>query len=164
MNDTPASPATATEARAVLDARIADKDGWAARYLEGGAAERREFTDLTEKIARGGDDVVTAAMNGDLPDVPSSEQRLMAGTAGWLRDLGFTEKAIHETLSDNVVPAPADIERARIVKAQADRSEEFQKRLLAGEPDAIRDITAANVILDKAARAKAWKDATGAAA
>ena len=106
----------ATEARARLDALIADRDGWASRYLEGGAAERREFTELTEKIVSGGDDAVTAAMNGDLPDLAPSEQRLMAGAAEWLRETGFSEKAIHETLSDNVVPTQADIERAQTSK------------------------------------------------
>src|SRR5262245_39038392 len=133
MTEQPAPPTNATAARAALDQKMADKDGWAARYLLGGVAERKEFDTLTGMIAGGGDDVVSAAMAGNVSDPTDAHQRLMADTAGWLRDSGFPEKAINEVLSDKV-PPEADIELARVWKTQAFRSPEFVKRFLAGEP------------------------------
>jgi len=159
MNDI-TQPANATEARAALDAKMANSE-WSSRYLQGGAAERQEFTDLTTKISNGGADAVSAAMGGDLPDLATSTDRLMASTAGWLRDRGFPDKAIHETLS-GTEPTVEDIQRARTWKTQAMRSAEFSKRYLAGEPDAVREMLAADAVLTIGSHAQALKSARGA--
>lgn len=155
------APKTATEARTALDAKMADKE-WGGRYLEGGAAERREFVELTTLIAGGGEDTVKAAIAGDLPAIPSADQRLMADTASWLADHGFPPKAVFETLTEKE-PTAEDIARARTWKAQAMRSPEFVKRYLSGEPDAAREMLAADVVLTVGSSAKAVREAQAAA-
>jgi hypothetical protein len=161
MTDQP-PPANATEARAVLDARIADK-GFADRVFAGDIAAKKELDALHAKIHAGGDDVVVEAMTGKLPEGATSDQRLMAETAAWMREKGFPERAIQETLSDKK-PTPEDVERARLWKTMAMKNEDFVKRYLAGDGAARLEMDAADVVLTIGARAKAFKDAAGAAA
>jgi hypothetical protein len=145
MTDAPAAPATATEARAVLDARMADK-AWGDRVYSGDAAANQELRDLTAKVAAGGDDAVAVAMSGKLPDMATGDQRIMASTADWLRDIGFPPKAIQETLAGRE-PTAADVERARTWKARAMKNQDYVKRYLSGDGDAIREMTACDVVL-----------------
>ena len=161
MTQQQTQPTNATEARAALDAKLADKE-WGDRYLSGAATERREFTELTTLIARGGDDVVTAAMAGTLSDPTDADQRFLADAAGWLRDHGFPDRAIHETLSGKE-PTAADIELARVWKTQAMKSQDYVKRFLANDPDAIREMLAANTVLTVGSSAKALREAQAAA-
>ena len=142
-------PATASEARATLDAKIADKE-WGAKYIGGDVSARREFEVLTAKVA-GGDDAVVVAMSGNLGDVPSSDLRVMAGTADLMRDLGFQPKAIQETLSD-AKPTAEDVERARSWKAQVFKNAEWVNRFLTGDGEARREMMAADIVLSSHAR------------
>src|SRR5258708_1090123 len=114
MTDQTTIPTTATEARAVLDARLADKS-WGDRVYAGDIAGNKELRELTTKVAAGGDDVVVAAMSGKLPDIPTSDERIMAGVADWMRQKGFHEKAIKETIEGKEASAE-DLQRARVLK------------------------------------------------
>jgi len=57
------APATASEARALLDAKVQNRE-WGAAILNGDATAIRELHDLTGKVDSGGDDVVAAAISG----------------------------------------------------------------------------------------------------
>jgi hypothetical protein len=64
----------------------------------GDGATRREFDQLVQAAAK--IDPIEAAMSGFLPDVPTSEMRLMSEAASWLRDIGIREDVVRETLSN----------------------------------------------------------------
>jgi hypothetical protein len=85
--------------------------------MSGDVAATKEFHELTGKIAEGGGDDVAIAMSGNLPDIPDSSLRQMAGTAEMLRDMGFPPTAISETLS-NKEATQADVDRANVWKKQ----------------------------------------------
>lgn len=104
MTDAPTIPSTATEARAILDARISDS-AFAERFCAGDVAAKKEIDALHAKINAGGDDMIDAAMNGKLSDVPSSEQRMVAGTAEWFRELGIRDEVTSQFLKGQKVSA-----------------------------------------------------------
>jgi hypothetical protein len=139
-------PATATEARTVLQTRIADK-AFADRVFAGDVAATKELHELSAMSAGGGDDVVALAMAG-IPthELSTADQRIMASTANMMRDLGFPPKAIQETLSDKEATAE-DVERARVWKTQAFKNPEWVKRFMSGDGDAQREMMAANIVL-----------------
>lgn len=155
MTDTPAPPpANATAARATLDAHMTDQ-AWVDRVFSGDPAAKKELNDLTTMVATGakGADVVAAIMNGDLPQAgATSDERVMAATAGMLRDIGFPAKAIEETILGKE-PTPVDIDRARAWKIQAFQNADWVKRYLAGDGDARREMMAADIVLSSAPEA-----------
>jgi hypothetical protein len=140
----PAAPANALEARARLDTLIADKD-WGAKLLANDAATTREYRDLQDKAANTDDSTVSAALSGQIGEFPDSSLRLMANTADMLREKGFPEQAIRETISGKV-PAQVDVDIATAWRTNL-KSKDFTDRLLRGEPDAERQHLAANIIL-----------------
>lgn len=139
----PAPPATPAEAQVRLDALKGNTE-WSAKLLAGGAPETAEWQNLHQLIATGDD--VDIAMSGALPEMPSSSLVEMSSVAGMLRDAGFTPQAIRETLSEQEVPR-ADVDRATIWKTQALRDPEFTARFLKGDPQAVKEMLAANVVL-----------------
>jgi hypothetical protein len=60
--------------------------------------------------------------------------------------MGFPPTAIRETISGKE-PTPADVERARVWKAQIMKNPEWVKRYLSGDGDAQREMMAANIVL-----------------
>lgn len=158
----PAPPANAVEARTRLAAIEADKDQ-GAKIFAGDPAANREWRELVAKAATSDDSTVELAMTGDVHKITDSATKMMAETAVWMRGAGFPEKAIRETLADKA-PAPEDIDRARVWKTQAMKNPDFTKRLLDGDGDAMREMTAANIVLTAASRRAAIRDATGTAA
>jgi hypothetical protein len=152
----PAAPTNAVEARGRLDTRIADKD-FGAKVLSGDPNANREFRDLQKMAASEDDSTITAAMSGNIGEMPDSSTRLMANTTDMLREIGFPEKAIHETLAGKV-PTPDDIQLAQSWKRQAMNSPEWVRRYLSGEPDARREMMAADVVITNGAHAKALKE------
>ncbi|MHC2195794.1 hypothetical protein ACVJF1_008427 [Bradyrhizobium diazoefficiens] len=81
----PALPSTPAEAATRLDQLKADPK-WTASFLSGSPTQLQEFRDLHETIAKGNDDV-SAAMAGIIPEMPSSDLKTMAGTASMLKDV-----------------------------------------------------------------------------
>lgn len=145
MTDTPATPpASPAEAASRLETRMADP-AWRDAYLSGNGPEVAESRSLHEMIASG-DDPVASAMTGAMPDLPSSEHRLMSQTADVLRDHGIREEVIRETLEAR--PA-SDQDRAIALawKNQHMRDEGWVKRYMTGDSDARREMTLANIIL-----------------
>jgi hypothetical protein len=93
----PAPAATVMEARAQLDARIADKD-WGARLTAGDANTNREFHDLTAMVANEDDSTIAAAMSGAIGDMPDSSIKTMAATAEMFRNLGIRDEVTSQFL------------------------------------------------------------------
>jgi hypothetical protein len=139
-----AAPTNSAEASAVLAARVADTS-WSDKLLSRDADTTREFNELTAMVAGGTSDV-DVAMSGALPDVPDSKLKTMAGTAEFLRNNGFPPLAIKETL-ERKEATQAEFDLATALKNQHMRSPEFVKRYLSGEPDAVREMLACDVVL-----------------
>jgi hypothetical protein len=140
-------PTNSTEAAARLETLKADA-GWRERFLANEGAAKKEFHELSNMIVNGpaSDSAVELAMSGKLPPNPSVDQQMMTGTAQKMREMGFPQLAIHETIVGKA-PTEADVERARVWKAQVMRNPDFTKRYLAGDGDAAREMMAANIVL-----------------
>jgi len=140
----PAAPPTnAAEAIARLDTLRADKS-WSEKLVTGDSAATKEWNDLHHLAATGDD--VDVALSGTLPNLPSSSVREMAGTAEMLKSMGFTPLQIRETLSGREA-SQAEVDMATAWKAQNLGSKDFTDRLMRNEPDAIRQLLVANIIL-----------------
>ncbi|WP_445215685.1 hypothetical protein ACKWRH_24960 [Bradyrhizobium sp. Pa8] len=126
-------PTNATEARAVLDARLADKD-WGAKVCSGDAAATQELRDLTALSANTGDDVVAAVLAGKagLPGQPATtEQRQMAATASLFADLGIRSEVTSQFLNGQQVTAK-EYELVKNWKTTAMGDKDFVAKYLAG--------------------------------
>jgi hypothetical protein len=149
----PAPPANATEARMRLDALTADK-AWGDRFCNGDIAAKKEFSDLTSMIAGGGDDVVSAAMSGNIGEVPSSALKMMAETAGMLREVGASEPVIEQVLKGHKVTAQeyklVEAEKARLMKSEA-----FVKDYMAGDPEARKRLLLCDIVISGGIREEA---------
>jgi hypothetical protein len=145
----PAPPANATEAANRLGALTADKE-WCEKLLAGNADAGREFRELSELAATGDDVNVAMAGRPPIPEsgvLPNSDVVLMADMAAYLRELGFPEKATREFLSDKKMTAEHHA-AAKQWKADAMSNKEFTQRYLAGDRAALRQMTAANAVLN----------------
>jgi hypothetical protein len=140
----PPAPASASEARARLDTLTADQK-WRERLMSGDVAATKEFHELTGMVAEGGDDV-EIAMSGKLPDVPDADQKLMAGTASWLRELGLSDGVIRETLEGKGV-SQAAFDAVTLWRTQRMRDPAFSQKFLANDAEALRLMTTANTVI-----------------
>lgn len=147
MTDAPlAPPATAAEARAVLDTRIADRD-WGAKLIAGDAATKREYADLRAKADNPDPaDTVAAAMAGNLGEMPDSSVKMMAEAAGMLREIGIRESIIEETLRGHEV-TQQEYDVVNAWKARQMKDPVFVKAFLSGDPDARQKMTLAAIVL-----------------
>jgi hypothetical protein len=96
-------------------------------------------------------DPVEAAMSGNLPDVPSSELRQLAVGASWFRELGMSEAAVEEALSDRQA-TPEEYEIVKNWKRTALNDPEWTKKWLSGDGEAKMKMVAANRVLMKGPR------------
>jgi hypothetical protein len=142
-----AAPSSAAEASARLDVLISDKE-WAGKLLAGDGLATKEFHDLSALIAA--DEKVEAAMSGKgsvLPGgIPDSQLKLMTETAGYLREHGVGEGAVRQTLTGEKV-SKKEYELVTAWKAQHMRDGDFTKKYLAGDSEATRQMTLANIVL-----------------
>jgi hypothetical protein len=140
----PTPPANAVEAGAKLTALQADK-AWSEKLLSGDAAATKVWHELHGLIASG-DDRVSSAMAGALPDIPDSEHRLMSNMAGMLREIGINEGTIQQTLEDREV-TQAEFDAVANWKAQHLHDKEWTKSWLAGDVEAAKQMVLANIVL-----------------
>lgn len=143
------TPTTPAEAVTRLEQRSSDRD-WAAKLLSGHVDVTREFHALTE-LASSGDDI-DRAISGNISDkntgVTTGELVEMRNVAGMLRDRDIPPEVIREQLSDKPVSQAEHDLTARWKKEKmADR--EFTAAFLRGEPDAVRRLTLADMILSR---------------
>ncbi|WP_299804748.1 hypothetical protein [Tardiphaga sp.] len=89
-------------------------------------------------------------------DMPDSTSKLMAETAAWLRDIGVSTDVTRETLSGREM-TKQEFETVKAWKDQKMRSPEFTKRFLAGEPEEVKQMTLANIVLSSSIKAETEK-------
>src|SRR5258707_948834 len=99
----PAPPANAAEARSRIDALIADKEK-GAKLLSGDAEVNREYRDLRAKADNPDPaDQVAVALSGEIGEMPDSTVKMLAETAGMLREVGLSEPVIEQALRGHAV-------------------------------------------------------------
>jgi hypothetical protein len=140
-----APPANAQEARTRLDAFVADT-ARGAKLLTGDVETNRQFSELTAMAASEDDSTIAAAMSGNIGDMPDSSVKLMANTAAMLREMGISDGATRQTLSGYEV-SQAEFDAVTAWRSQRMKSPEFVKAYLSGEPDAVKQMTLANIVL-----------------
>jgi hypothetical protein len=140
----PTPPANAAEAAARLGTLQVNPE-WTGLLLGGDAAATKEWHALHGLIASA-DDRVSSAMAGTLPEVPDSDHRLMSNTASLLRDLGVSEPTIQQTLEGREV-TQQEYDAVVAWKTQHLRDKEWTKSLLAGDVEAVKQFTLANIVL-----------------
>jgi hypothetical protein len=141
----PAPPKTATEARAVLDARLADRD-WSARVFNGEPAANKELHELTSMVAAGGDDTVTVAMTGNPANMPTTDLHQMSHTAGWFCELGIRDECTSEFLRGGQV-TPKEMEAVVNWKKEHVGDVDWVKKFLSGDVKARQQMMLADSIL-----------------
>jgi hypothetical protein len=139
----PGAPATnAAEAAARLGSL--QKTDWTSRLLAGDETARAEFEQLTGLIAN--EDPVDGVAAG----LPADRSvREMAEAVPFLREAGLSDDVIRQVFTDQEV-TQKEFDLATQWKAQRFRDQEWVKRFLSGEPDAGRQMMAANIILNSA--------------
>jgi hypothetical protein len=140
----PAAPTNAVEARGRLDTLIADKD-WGAKLLAGDTNANREFRDLQNMADKSDDSAIAVAMSGNIGDMPDSRLRMMAETAGMLRDIGIKERIIEDVLQGHMVTA----EEAKMVSAYKERlmrDPTHVRAFLSGDQEARQKMTLIAII------------------
>jgi hypothetical protein len=139
-----AAPGNATQAAAQLN--NLQKDGeWTSRFLAGDEGARAEFEKLTGIIVS--EDPIDGVAAG-LPWADHSV-REMAEAVPFLREAGLSDDVIRQVFTDQEV-TQKEFDLATHWKAQRFRDQEWVKRFLSGEPDAGRQMMAANIILNSA--------------
>jgi hypothetical protein len=147
MTDQIQAPATATEARAQIDALTANAE-FGSKLLSGDVAARQQWNDLHSVLGKGGDEIENA-MNGvimGVDTIPDAKYRVLAEGASWMRSVGLSDGVVREALEG----AGVTKEEYRMVKDWRTRQMNdpvFSKRFLSGDAEAVRLITTANVVL-----------------
>lgn len=121
--------------------------------LDGGSpAARAEFDRLLSERAAA--DPVGAAMSRDQPQIASSELRLMANFADFFRDIGLSEQVIQETLSDQPTTQAIHDEAVRWRERHM-KDADWVKRLMQGDPDAVRELHLCSIVLTQPIKERA---------
>jgi hypothetical protein len=146
-----AGPNDAVAARARLDHLTADA-AWRERFMQGDVATRREWQTLTEQIAAG--DPVDAVMAGVVPD--NTQIDLSSGNAASysdmakavpeLRSIGLGDDVIRQVLTDQPV-SRAEYSQVKNWHDRVLKDRAFTERYLSGDPEAMRLMTLASVVL-----------------
>jgi hypothetical protein len=89
---------------------------------------------------------VAAAMSGNIGDIPDSSVKLMAETAGMLREIGIREEIVEQVLKGHEVSAE-EYKLTEAWKARQMKNPDFVKAYLSGEPEAREKMTLASIIL-----------------
>ncbi|MEH2570258.1 hypothetical protein [Bradyrhizobium sp. AZCC 2289] len=143
----PAPPTTPAEAATRLDQLQADA-GWRDKFLSGNGAHVAEFHSLTELVAKG--DHIDAALAGlRLGDgmFQSSDHLTNIGVAESLRDIGIRDEIIRDVLAGTHQVTKAEYRATEIWKADRMADSEWTKKYLAGDREAKRQMTLADIII-----------------
>jgi hypothetical protein len=141
----PAPPANAQEARTRLDALIAD-NGKSAKLLAGDVQINREFAELSALAAGEDASTIAQALSGDIGEMPNSQLKMAAETAGMLRDIGINERVISQVLQGHEV-SPEEYKLTEAWRKRQMQDPVFVKAYLSGEPEAREKMTLASIIL-----------------
>ncbi|MCK1671238.1 hypothetical protein [Bradyrhizobium sp. 150] len=141
------APATATEARAAIDALTTNVE-FGSRLLAGDVAATQQWNELHSVLGKGGDEVENA-MNGlviGADTIPDGDSKRLAEGASWLRTLGLSDGVVREALEG----AGVSKEEFRMVsdwKSRHMNDPVFSKRFLSNDAEAVRLMTTANVVI-----------------
>jgi hypothetical protein len=143
----PAPPANAAaEARTRLDGLIKDRE-FGAKLLSGDANANREFSELQAKAdSIDPADQVAVALSGKIGEMPDSSVKMMAETAGMLREIGIRESIIEETLRGHMV-TQQEYDLTAAWKARQMKDPVFVKAYLSGDAEARQKMTLAAIVL-----------------
>jgi hypothetical protein len=147
-----AAPANASEAQTQLNTLTADRS-WADRYMNGDAAARAQFEQLTGMAVDHGsaDDVVDAVMAGKPAPLGNSEQRQMADVVDQFRSVGIADGVTKEFLSGHQY-TPTEYQAVANLKRELMGDREFVAKYLAGDVKANQRMTTINAVLVNGAR------------
>jgi hypothetical protein len=145
-------PPTPAEAAATLAARLGDK-AWAAQFLNGSEPQVAEYRRLSE-IAIKSDDKVSLAMAGQYLPINDSEHLTRMGAASMLREAGIEPDVIKQTLSGGPV-SQQEYDAAVKLKAKLMGNSEFTRKYLAGEGEAVQQMTLLQIITSSEVRQEA---------
>jgi hypothetical protein len=143
----PAPPTTPAAAATRLDQLKADA-GWRDSFLRGNGPQVSEFHDLHALIAKG--DHIDAAMAGlRLGDgtFQPTDHMTNIGAAATFRDIGIRDEIIRDVLAGTHKVTKEEYRATEIWKRDRMGDPEFRQKYLAGEPEAYRKMTLANIIL-----------------
>lgn len=144
----PAPPSTPAEATTLLTQRMADRT-WSDAVLAGKHDQVKEWKELHALAAEGDENLdVTLAVAGLSKPVgyTTSSDIEMRGTASHLREIGLDDAVIKQALLGQPV-SKTEFDAVSKWKAQKMADHEFTKRLLAGDGEPRRQLTAANIII-----------------
>jgi hypothetical protein len=147
----PSPPSTPAEAAGKLAERRADRS-WGEKLLSQDPATLSEFHALSKLVAQGSD--VDRVMSGerDLPNNSVDGKLSLAKIAGEipsLRESGLSDGVIRELLEGRE-STPAELDAVKRLKAARHSSEEWVKKYLSGEHEAVRESRLMSIILMQA--------------
>jgi hypothetical protein len=119
---------------------------WREKLEAGDGKTLHEFNELARAAAE--ENPVGAVLSGNLPEVASSEIRLMEHTASTLREIGIRDEIIKDVLAGT--HEVTKVEWDLTVQWKQDHMEdpEWVKALLSGNAKARRELTLATIILN----------------
>lgn len=141
---------TSEQATAKIAALTADPE-WRGRWLAGGSAEAREMADLV--AAKTSTSLVDSILDGTaLATAPNKGQsgpvpvRDVLAMVEEFRTAGLTDDAIRHTLENRPV-SQAEHDETRRLRDRRLADPEWNKRMLAGHPDAVRELHLMSIVL-----------------
>ncbi|EIG56080.1 hypothetical protein [Bradyrhizobium sp. WSM1253] len=149
---TPPAP-TPDEAVAKLADLRSNKD-WTDNFLKGNGPQVAEFRSLSEIAIKSGDRI-EKAIAGVLDDSPVQESGHIQniGAAAWLREAGVETGVIRQVLTGDEV-TPQEHAAATATKARLLKDQDFTKRYMASDGEAVRQMTLLNVIVSSKVKAE----------
>jgi hypothetical protein len=123
------------------------------KLLNGDVATRREMEALVKEAATDANPA-RAAMSGNLPEIPTSEQRLMANMADVFRDVGISENVIEQALSNREI-TQAEHDAAKNWKEQKLSDGDWVKKWLSGDALCRKEMMLADIIIVSTIKGKA---------
>ncbi len=147
-----ANPTTPQEAKLKLES-LTQSQEWREQLLSGNVEARRLFTSLTEMASQATDrlDNVLAdkatpqPFEVTTPEQPLSTRDLQSGIDG-LRERGLDDDVIREIMGDRVA-SKAEHNEVREFRRKRMGDAEWRKRLLAGDHEAMRELTLMSAVL-----------------
>ena len=154
---------TPAEARAALDERIANA-AWSDRFMNGHVETKREFESLTEMVASahsrldmildGTAEAQFMEVTSNDPDIgPALSTDKMSQLVAQFRESGFSDATIRQAFGQ-VSVTPEEHRTVSALKDQKMANADFQKRYLAGDLEARREMDLMNIVLNSPIKEK----------
>jgi hypothetical protein len=143
---------TSAQARERLDGLLQNPD-WQKRYLAGNGPERREFEALTAKKNEAADNRLDRIIDGtevvrELETVANGELSTfkMMQAAEHIKNFGLDGATVKQALTSAPV-SRAEYDAVKTLRGDMMGDKDFTAAVLAGNPEAVREFTLANIII-----------------